>query len=192
MPMFRTAPWLSLSLAAALVSLTALPDPSRADGDPPKPKIDCTKKANQTKPQCRQTKLLPSGPASAATAKSGSDEVYFAAYSLARSGQYHAAIDVLKLGDQTDPRILTYTGFATRKLGLVDEALTYYSRALAIDPNHVLTRAYLGEAFLQKGEPAQAREELAEIERRCSRACVEYVDLAMQIEAYDKAVQQGG
>lgn len=189
----RSIRGLLVAVAAAMMTFAALPDAARAFGDPPKPKVDCTKKTNRTKPECRQSGLLPSAPAPAVTAAPvNSDEVYFAAYWLARSGQYRAALDVLALGDQSDPRILTYTGFATRKLGLVDAALPYYSRALSIDPDHVLARAYRGEAYLQKGEPSKARAELAEIEQRCGRACAEYVELAMQIHAFDSGTNDSG
>ena len=76
-----------------------------------------------------------------------------------------------------DERILTYIGFATRKLGDHDTAMGFYARALAMNPNYTVARAYLGEAFLDKGETAKAREQLAEIATRCGTTCVEYREL---------------
>lgn len=168
-----------LAAGFAVLGLGAsLAVPAGAFFDAPAPKVDCTKKENRSKPQCKQSSLSPR-PGTGVTASS--EEIFFAAYGLARAGQYAAARDILRLGDQADPRVLNYTGFVTRKLGDVDGALPYYRRALAIDPDYVLARAYLGEAYLQKRDLAAARDELSEIERRCGRSCAEYVDLAMQI-----------
>ena len=80
--------------------------------------------------------------------------------------------------DSDDPRVLNVLGFATRKQGRVDEGLTYYRRALAIDPNYVLAREYMGEAFLQKGDIASAQEQLSEIGSRCGTNCTSYGKLA--------------
>ena len=168
----------------------ALAPPAAAFFDAPAPKIDCSKKENRSKPQCKKSQLGPA-PGPAVAGRPSADEMFFAAYGLARAGQYAAALDILKVADQSDPRVLNYQGFATRKLGLVDAALPLYRRALDIDPDYVLARAYMGEAYLQKGQPAEARGQLAEIERRCGRACAEYVDLAMQIEAHQKMTSGG-
>lgn len=181
----RFGPILGLALSAAVV-LGADPTLPAAEAffDAPAPKVDCSKRENRSKPQCKKSDLAPQ------PAKPG-DEVFFAAYGLARAGQYAAALDVLRLADQSDPRVLNYQGFATRKLGDVDAALPYYRRALAIDPNYVLARAYMGEAYLQKGDAARARDELGEIERRCGRVCAEYVDLALEIDAHERGVRGG-
>lgn len=167
---------------AAVVAVFAFPammlvsDPAGAMGDPPKPKVDCTKKSNKTKPECQQHKDGMSD-----------DEIYNSAYWLAKTGNYQAALDMLRTAkNQAEPRILNYTGFATRKLGRVDEAMGYYARALAANPDYTMARAYLGEAYLQKGEPDKAREQLAEIKTRRGIDCEEYAELASQIEAYER------
>ena len=109
------------------------------------------------------------------------------AYWLAKTGDYAQALDVLKaLPDQNDPGVLTMTGYATRHMGKVDEALGYYAKALALNPNMTNTRQYLGEAYLQKNDVAKARLELAEIARICgSEASVDYRDLAREIAAHE-------
>jgi tetratricopeptide (TPR) repeat protein len=112
-------------------------------------------------------------------------EAFYAGYWLAKAGRYDEAIRYLKGASQQDERVLTYIGFATRKLGDVDAALPYYGRALALNPNYAVARAYLGEAYLTKGEPAKAKGELAEIERRCGKSCAEYADLARNITAFE-------
>jgi tetratricopeptide (TPR) repeat protein len=87
--------------------------------------------------------------------------------------------------------VLTYIGYATRKLGRVEEALPIYRQALDVNPNYVVARAYLGEAFLTKGEPGEARMQLSEIERRCGATCPAYVDLKGHIQDYDARASKG-
>lgn len=111
-------------------------------------------------------------------------ELFYAGYWLAKSGQYEKALGYLTLASKKDERVLTYIGFATRKLGRVDEALPLYREALAVNPDYVVARAYMGEAFLTKGEPDKARAELAEIARRCGTSCPAYVDLDGHIQDY--------
>ncbi len=91
------------------------------------------------------------------------DELFYAGYWLAKNGRYADALTYLNLARTKDARVLTYIGFATRKQGDVEAALPLYAAALAKDPNFVVARAYLGEAYLTKNEPARAKAELAEI-----------------------------
>jgi len=114
-------------------------------------------------------------------------EAFYAGYWLARNGRYAEALSYLRLAKQPDERVLTYIGFATRKLGDVDGALPYYARALALNPDYSVARAYLGEAYLARAEPERARAELAEIARRCGTSCAEHADLAGHIARYEAA-----
>jgi tetratricopeptide (TPR) repeat protein len=76
--------------------------------------------------------------------------------------------------------VLNYIGYTTRKLGDIDEGLDYYQRALALDPNYLRAREYLGEGYLQKGDGGKAREQL-EIADRCGYDCEEYAKLEKAI-----------
>jgi predicted Zn-dependent protease len=87
--------------------------------------------------------------------------------------------------EQADPREQTMIGFALRKLGRVDEGMAYYHRALATRPDATTTRQYLGEAYLQVGDVARAREQLAEIARRCGTVCEDYTLLSAEIARHD-------
>lgn len=120
-----------------------------------------------------------------AKAGTASADLFYAGYWLARTGKYQEALGYLTLADASDPRVITYIGFAMRKLGDVDKALPYYKRALELNPNYSVARAYMGEAFLQKNEPAKAKAELAEIGSRCGSSCAEYQDLAQHIAAFE-------
>jgi tetratricopeptide (TPR) repeat protein len=123
----------------------------------------------------------------AARASMSDDELFYAGYWLAKNGRYADALTYLNLARTKDARVLTYIGFATRKQGDVDAALPLYAAALAKDPNFVVARAYLGEAYLTKNEPARAKAELAEIAARCGTTCPAYVDLDRHISDYETA-----
>lgn len=109
--------------------------------------------------------------------------IYDYGKSFARAGDYERAISVLYTApDQNDPRVLNYLGYSHRKLGRMDEALTYYQAAIAQNPDFSLVREYLGEAYVQLGLLEKAREQLSEIERICGgRSCGEYGQLATLI-----------
>lgn len=116
------------------------------------------------------------------------DQLYSLGYWQAKRGQYEAALATLRsAADQSDPRVQTMIGFALRKLGKVDEGMAYYQRVLAAHPHRTTTRQYLGEAFLQVGDVASAREQLAEIAKRCGEACEDYQLLADEIARHERA-----
>jgi tetratricopeptide (TPR) repeat protein len=114
------------------------------------------------------------------------DQIYSLGYWQAKNGHYATALATLQSArDQNDPRVQTMVGFALRKLGRVDEAFGYYLKAVAIRPNATTTRQYLGEAYLQIGDVARAREQLAEIAQRCGTSCEDYTSLAEEIAKYE-------
>ena len=115
------------------------------------------------------------------------DSIYEAGRDLAMHGRYGEAITVLSFAaDKSDPRILNYLGYSHRKAGRVLVGLGYYQEALRANPDYTLVREYMGEAHLQLGDVASAREQLSEIEKRCGTGCAEYVELSEQIDAYLK------
>lgn len=127
----------------------------------------------------------------AASAKMADEELFYAGYWLAKNGQYAQALGYLNLAQKKDERVLTYIGYATRKLGRVDEAMPFYRQALDANPNYVVARAYLGEAFLTKGDPGKAHGELNEIAQRCGTGCPAYVDLKGHIADYEATASKG-
>ncbi|MEO0810354.1 MAG: tetratricopeptide repeat protein [Pseudomonadota bacterium] len=159
------------------------------------PKIDCRKTRNKDKLEClcaiedNQSDPRCAGKGSESS-QLNDDQIYHAAYWLAQNGQYQEAVAQLKRArNQDDPRILNYLGFATRKLGRIDDAMAYYRKALDINPDYTLARAYMGEAFLEQDKPDLAREQLAEIEKRCGTSCVEFAELSGQIESFEATGQ---
>ncbi len=114
------------------------------------------------------------------------DDLYLQARAYVEDGEYAMALDLLRrIKNQNQPRVLNYIGYSTRKLGDVDEGITYYKKALSLDPNYNVAREYLGEGYLQKGDLASAKQQLAEIAKRCGVACEEYKDLAEEIAKYE-------
>ncbi len=106
------------------------------------------------------------------------------AYALAQEGRYQEALDVLALmEDPNTPEALNYKGYATRKLGRIDEGIGYYLEAVKLDADYTLVREYLGEAYIQLGRVDLARDQLAEIEKRCGTGCEPYVELSEAINA---------
>jgi tetratricopeptide (TPR) repeat protein len=104
------------------------------------------------------------------------------AFSLAKAGRYAEAIDVLNLlKDPNSPVALNYRGYATRKLGHIDEGIAYYLKSVALDPNYAQVREYLGEAYVIKGDMAQAKAQLKAIKGICGTVCEEYQTLAVAI-----------
>lgn len=115
------------------------------------------------------------------------DSIYEYGRMLALNGRYGEAIEVLSLAsDKSDPRILNYLGFSHRKQGRVEVGLGYYEEALRANPDYTLAREYMGEAYIQLGDVAAARNQLDEIGKRCGTGCDEYAELARQIDAYLK------
>ena len=110
------------------------------------------------------------------------EDLYQQGRGLAKEGEYEWALTVLAaVSNQKDPRVLNYTGYSYRKLGQLEKGIGYYEQALAIDPNYVLVREYLGEGYVAAGKVDLAKAQLLEIASRCGTTCEEYEDLAEAI-----------
>jgi tetratricopeptide (TPR) repeat protein len=113
------------------------------------------------------------------------DSAYAAAVRLINDHRYQDALAELSRAETAfgpHPDVLTYTGYAWRKLGHYDKAEFYYREALAIDPDHVGATEYYGELMVERGDLSGARHMLAKLERVCSFGCVESEDLRRWIE----------
>lgn len=80
------------------------------------------------------------------------------------------------------PDVLNWLGFSHRKLKHYPTSKRYYDAALAIDPAYLPALEYQGEWYLETGDMARARANLAILERLCGR-CHEWQDLAQAIDA---------
>ena len=107
------------------------------------------------------------------------------AYHLAKKGEYQAALNLLDTLKNPDTReAWNYRGYATRKLGRTDEGIGYYQRAIALDPRYAKVREYLGEAWMIKGRPDLAHEQLKTIAGICGTDCEEFRDLQAAITGH--------
>jgi tetratricopeptide (TPR) repeat protein len=114
-----------------------------------------------------------------ASAKDG-DAAYFAASALINEGRYVDALSSLRsaalaLGPHAD--VLTYQGFANRKLGNYDVAVSFYSAALKLSPDHRGANEYLGEYFVETGQMAKAKAQLVKLEKICKFGCEQAEEL---------------
>lgn len=118
---------------------------------------------------------------------SDEDKTHYA-YHLAKKGEYQAALNLLDtLKNSNTPEAWNYRGYATRKLGRTDEGIGYYQRALAMKPDYARAREYLGEAWMVKGRPDLAGEQLKAIARICGQGCEEYQDLQAAINGHPES-----
>lgn len=114
------------------------------------------------------------------------DQAYLQAVALINEKRYGEAIAAL--GDSArafgpHPDILTYLGFAHRKLGRYDVAEDYYRQALAAAPDHLGATEYYGELMVERGDLAGARRMLAKLENVCRFGCAQADELRRWIAA---------
>ena len=109
-------------------------------------------------------------------------ELYQQGRALALAAHYDNALDALEaIRDKNNSMVLTMIGYSKRKSGHFDEGMSYYAQALAINPNNVNTREYLGEAYAEKGHVDLAKAELVKVEALCGTECEQYRDLSAAI-----------
>jgi tetratricopeptide (TPR) repeat protein len=101
---------------------------------------------------------------------------------LIEAHRYQEALAVLDLLQDPNTAVaLNYRGYATRKLGRIDEGIGYYLKSVAKDPHYAQVREYLGEAYLLKGDVAAAKAQLQAIKGICGTMCEAYEHLAVAI-----------
>jgi tetratricopeptide (TPR) repeat protein len=115
-------------------------------------------------------------------------DFYYGGYELLKSKKYEEALDTFDLIKNKEwPQVFTFIGITKQKLGKVDESVSLFVKALSLDPNYIVAREHLGEAYLQKGEPEKARDQLVQIEKLCGVKCDAYYRLEKSIGNYSKS-----
>ena len=104
---------------------------------------------------------------------------FAAARQLIFEGKYEAGLAAMRaLGLDQHPDVATYIGLAHNKLGRVNDARLWYDKALAADPDHLLTLSYYGMLRAEQGDLRKARDDLEKIKRLCGgTGCKEYIAL---------------
>jgi tetratricopeptide (TPR) repeat protein len=116
----------------------------------------------------------------------GGDRAYLDAISLINERRFEEAIASLERARSSfgpHPDILTYLGFANRKLGRFEVAEGYYRAALAAAPRHKAASEYYGELMVERGDKAGAGKMLASLEASCAFGCAEADELRRWIDA---------
>jgi tetratricopeptide (TPR) repeat protein len=114
------------------------------------------------------------------------DSFYFEAVGLINEGRYERAIESLQAARAAfgpHPDILTYLGFANRKLGRLETAESYYRQALAAAPAHRGATEYYGELMVERGDMDGAGAMLARLDTICDFGCAEADELRRWIQA---------
>ncbi len=128
---------------------------------------------------------MAAGSESASESPAAIKSKYDQAVDAVNDGNYRIAVRLLNDVVQSQPNnadAWNYVGFSHRKMKAFDEALVAYKKALAIDPKHRGANEYLGELYLEMGEPKKAKERLEVLNEACPAGCEEYDELRAAIE----------
>jgi tetratricopeptide (TPR) repeat protein len=98
---------------------------------------------------------------------------------------YTGAIAELRdlVQDNQSVDVYNLLGFSLRKSGDYKTALTYYNRALELQPDFKPAREYLGELYIDMGDMTNAKVQLATLEKLCPTGCDELSDLQQAFKA---------
>ena len=91
---------------------------------------------------------------------------------LIENSNFDSAIRDLKIfigSESRNPDAWNLLAFSQRKIGLYDESLTSYKKALKLDKKHLGAHEYIGELYLTTNQPKKSQEtfeKVAKILRR--------------------------
>jgi cytochrome c-type biogenesis protein CcmH/NrfG len=85
--------------------------------------------------------------------------------------------------DTQNADVYNLLGFTLRKTGDFTTSLSYYKKALDLQPEHKAAREYLGELYVETGHMDKAKEQLAALTKLCPTGCEEREDLEKAIAA---------
>lgn len=102
-----------------------------------------------------------------------------------KAKDYNAALTELRdlAEDVQQADVYNLLGFTLRKTGDYKTSLTYYTKALELQPDHKAAREYLGELYVETGNLDKAKEQLAILTKLCPGGCEEREDLQKAIGA---------
>ena len=82
--------------------------------------------------------------------------------------------------------LLNLMAYSQRQLKHYEIALECYLKALQVEPRHRGANEYLGELYLQIGQPDKAEERLEVLDKACFFGCKEFDELEQAIADYRK------
>jgi len=183
------APWIRLSLAAALSAFLAGHVFAMGDA-PPEDKPAATTKCKANDKNCKVKGTTPAkldckgaDKGSPKCPKQSFLENYNAAVALINAGKYEDALVAMhEIDDGTSADVTNYIGYINRKLGKMAEAQMYYEAALHMKPNHRGALEYYGEWYCMMGNLDKARQNLDLIANHYGADTKEYRALAKMID----------
>ena len=89
-------------------------------------------------------------------------------------------LDMLLIANPGSPVILNWLGYTHRKLKNYPVSKQFYDAALKADPTYLPALEYQGEWYLETGDMAAAKANLAKLEQLCGK-CHEWQDLSEAI-----------
>jgi Flp pilus assembly protein TadD len=113
---------------------------------------------------------------------------YKQAVKAIKKDNYPAAVELLKKVVDKDPDnadAWNYLGYSLRNLQEFDGALAAYEKALQLEPEHKGALEYLGELYLNTGQPEKARVQLQKLDDACLFSCKELRMLKKRIAGYE-------
>ncbi|XOC83390.1 tetratricopeptide repeat protein (plasmid) [Microvirga sp. M2] len=101
-----------------------------------------------------------------------------------KAENYAAALEELRgLAEDTQQAdIYNLMGYTLRKTGDYQTSLTYYNKALQLQPDYKAAREYLGELYVETGHIDKAKEQLAALAKLCPGGCEEREDLEKALD----------
>ena len=130
---------------------------------------------------------LAAGGGGGSTRTEGSTAEVARAVELIDAQRYADAVAMLEpyvRGARNDADGHNWLAYAYRKSGRLPQAFEHYRRALTLVPTHLGAHEYIGEAYLDAGQPDRAEFHLRELERICGERCEQYEDLKAAIAGY--------
>lgn len=106
---------------------------------------------------------------------------------LVDAENYDQAINELDafISDESDNAdAWNYLGYSQRNIGLLDDSLVSYKKALKLDRKHLGAHEYIGELYLTMNDAKAAKKHLKKLRRYCGD-CEQYQDLAEAIEKFE-------
>ena len=119
--------------------------------------------------------------AQAPVANATSSRLMQQANALMSQSRAAEAADLYEAALVADPRnsnAFIGLGRAYERMGMTGRAISYYRKALTINPNDVTALEASGMALITKGSLAQAQETLDRLRRVCPKGCVQAERLA--------------
>ena len=134
--------------------------------------------------------VLAAAPVSAVAPPSSVNMKLSEIQAVIEKGQQQKAIELLwgyLDANPEDADAYNLLGYSYRKERKFDLAKKSYDRALAIEPEHKGAHEYLGELYLQTGQPEKAEAALEKLAEICGlEGCEEYEELRIAIADFKR------